>query len=144
MPEEKAPVQSTVGKVNVYTCPACGYHTVTIDVDEGVTPAFICCPACGHEGAASHFYQVPQHYAPEIEWFKPTDEELRQVTRRQLGESPEAFAAEFPLEACIMANREFRDKGGLFQRHVRKETLRKHHAAIHAAGDYLIVIDNCR
>ncbi len=136
--------ESNVGKINVYTCPVCGYHTVTIDVDDGVTPAFIFCVACGSDAAASSFYQAPQHYCPEMEWFKPTDEELRQVTRRQLAECSEEFALDTGFNAALGINREYRDKGGLFLRHVRRETLKKHHASIHTAKDYVRGIDNCR
>jgi hypothetical protein len=142
MPEEKAPVQSTVGKINVYTCAVCGYHTVTIDVDEGVTPFSIRCPACPEGSAHSNFYKAPQHYAPEMEWFKPTEEELRQLTRRELAESPEDFAAEVGFDKALELNREHLNKGGLFLRHVRKETLRRHHASADVRGDYLRVIAN--
>lgn len=32
-------------RINVYTCRECGGHTVTVDVDEGVTPFMIRCRA---------------------------------------------------------------------------------------------------
>jgi len=76
------------GEQNVYTCQKCGGHTVTIDVDEGVTPFMIGCRAdriiekrC--EGMAySNFYPEkpwPAHIPREAkwEWYKPTDAELR-------------------------------------------------------------------
>lgn len=36
----------TVGQVNVYFCPACTRPTATVNLADGVTPAFIRCPHC--------------------------------------------------------------------------------------------------
>ena len=72
-------------RVNVYTCPECSGHTVTIDVDEGVTPMFLGCRASGEEGdckgsAQSAGYPKgprPAHIpAPAWEWYKPSKEEI--------------------------------------------------------------------
>lgn len=63
------------GKVNTYTCDSCDYVTVTVDVDDGVTPFMIGCPAvrCAGGSAKSGMYQVDQNLVPTHEWFKPTD-----------------------------------------------------------------------
>ena len=72
---------------NVYTCQKCGRYTVTVDVDEGVTPFMIQCRA--QDGpprrctgmAHSNFYPKgprPKHIGPpQWEFYKPTDAELR-------------------------------------------------------------------
>ena len=72
------------GRYNVYTCPD-GHHTVTLDVDDGVTPMFL---ACRHDGtetgcmkrATSSCY--PDGPLPEFlrekfeqfgwEWYRPS------------------------------------------------------------------------
>jgi hypothetical protein len=70
-----------MNKENVYTCQKCGGFTVTIDVDEGVTPFMLKCRASGREGdcdgfAMSAMYpkgtRPPHIPAPAWEWFKPT------------------------------------------------------------------------
>ena len=77
---------SNVGKENVYVCETCGGYTVTVDVDDGVTPFMLGCranvqgmgiyvPTC--KGMAqSQFYPVgprPIHIPPPAwEWYKPT------------------------------------------------------------------------
>jgi hypothetical protein len=60
-------------RINSYDCPR-GHSTVTIDVDEGVTPMFLNCRTvnCGLQ-ARSSFYHVPVGLKPEFEWYKPTD-----------------------------------------------------------------------
>ena len=40
------------GYKNIYTCPKCGGQTVTIDVDEGVTPFMLRCRATGKRAIA--------------------------------------------------------------------------------------------
>ena len=59
---------------NAYFCPVCRKVTITVDVDEGVTPMFIRCIYC-KEMASSFMYQVPGclHFniTPDLEWYKP-------------------------------------------------------------------------
>lgn len=65
---------------NIYTCPV-GHHTVTVDVDEGVTPFMLRCRQRAADGkhnctemAQSHFYRLTSTemmMEPEYEWFKP-------------------------------------------------------------------------
>lgn len=67
-------------KKNIYTCPA-GHDTITVDVDEGVTPMMLRCRQRVADGkhnctemARSHFYNLtPEELKrdPEYEWFKP-------------------------------------------------------------------------
>lgn len=76
---------SLIGRENVYTCKRCGGFTVTIDVDDGVTPMFIECrsPPPGTEDckgmAASAMYPVgprpPNIPPPAWEWYSPSPNE---------------------------------------------------------------------
>jgi hypothetical protein len=60
--------------INVYTCPKCGGHIVTVDRDEGVTPAFLRCRASKGCDAMmeSAWHMVDQTLTPTYEWRKPT------------------------------------------------------------------------
>lgn len=74
---------------NAYFCPDCYHTTVTVDVDEGVTPMFIACGNCG-KTAGSFMYQLPGCIAlpsgqmggtdATHEWYKPNEEELKDKT----------------------------------------------------------------
>jgi hypothetical protein len=58
---------------NIYTC-AVGHKTVTIDVDDGVTPSQIRCPKPDCKfSAQSSFYQVEQssELRPSHEFYRP-------------------------------------------------------------------------
>lgn len=90
------------GKKNVYTCGHCGAKTVTIDVDEGVTPFMIDCDECG-KLMTSSFYKVDQDLEPTHEWYRPNEEK-----RKQLATSLAGFAL----------LREYVDRGGLILRKV--------------------------
>jgi hypothetical protein len=77
-----------IGQENVYTCPDCGGYTVTIDVDDGVTPFLLGCRASGRAGdckgmAQSAFYPKgprPFHFPPPAwEWYRPTEEEFSRL-----------------------------------------------------------------
>ncbi len=76
------------GYKNIYTCPKCGGQTVTIDVDEGVTPFMLRCRATGQEGdcdgmAQSCWYRVPADSPePQWEWFKPCGSEYQKLSRQ--------------------------------------------------------------
>ena len=73
-------------KENVYICQKCGRHTVTVDVDEGVTPFMIRCrekdgprrPCRGMAVSCSYPRgPKPAHIGPpRWEWYKPTDADL--------------------------------------------------------------------
>lgn len=69
------------GEYNGYTCEKCGYITVTLYKDKGVTPFIIKCPKCG--GAAMHNITthiappcVPDRYSEVKNWVRPTIEQL--------------------------------------------------------------------
>lgn len=73
-------------KINVYTCNA-RHFTVTVDVDEGVTPFMISCktPGC-EEYARSSFYpkgpkptNIPD---PQWEWVIPTKEQIEEIVKK--------------------------------------------------------------
>lgn len=64
-------------KINTYTCPY-GHVTITIDIDEGVTPMMLRCKQKANDGkhnctefAKSSWYNCDQSLTPEYEWFKP-------------------------------------------------------------------------
>jgi hypothetical protein len=74
---------------NVYTCEKCARFTVTVDVDEGVTPFMLKCRASGKEGdcdgtAYSACYPTNPRPswmpAPAWEWFKPTGSEYNKLS----------------------------------------------------------------
>lgn len=73
--------------INVYTCPACGWRAVTVNLVAGTTPMFIQCEGsfdCARKfqgnrdypGAVSAMYRVPQDLEPTHEWYKPTEAEI--------------------------------------------------------------------
>lgn len=77
------------GRENVYVCEQCGGFTVTVDIDDGVTPFMLGCRALGEEGlceglAYSELYppgpRPPHIPAPAWEWYKPTAQELKAST----------------------------------------------------------------
>src|SRR5574343_971923 len=70
---------------NAYFCKNCRKVTITVDVDEGVTPMFIKCPFCG-EMANSFMYQIPGCMRfdfskgigilpADYEWYKPAKDD---------------------------------------------------------------------
>lgn len=66
-----------VGSVNAYRCMKCGADTVTIDVDEGVTPMFLGCKATpGCDGTAQSLEYFADDIGPDpvptYEWYRPT------------------------------------------------------------------------
>ena len=69
------------GEYNGYTCEKCGFVTVTLYVDKGVTPFIIKCPKCG--GQSTHNITtynpppyVPEKYSKVKKWVRPTIEQL--------------------------------------------------------------------
>ena len=69
------------GEYNGYTCEKCGFITVTLYKDKGVTPFIIKCPKCG--GTAVHKITtriappyVPDTYSEVKNWVRPTIEQL--------------------------------------------------------------------
>jgi hypothetical protein len=83
-----------MARENVYVCEKCGGFTVTIDVDEGVTPFMIRCrakdvvgndailPGC-KGNAVSSFYPEgprPSHIQePAWEWYAPSSTEFESL-----------------------------------------------------------------
>lgn len=65
-------------RINVYTCPKCKGHTVTVDVDHGVTPFLLRCRAtndCSGMAQSAMYPRGPKPSwipDPQWEWFKPT------------------------------------------------------------------------
>ena len=69
------------GEYNGYECEKCGFVTVTLYQDKGVTPFIIRCSKCG--GAAMHNITsrvappcVPDTYSEVKNWVRPTIEQL--------------------------------------------------------------------
>jgi hypothetical protein len=82
-----APVK-TGPRLNAYTCSTCGGKTVTIDIDDGVTPFMLNCRASGKASggcpgtAQSAMYRVnPATIGePAWEWYKPTEAATRKLS----------------------------------------------------------------
>ena len=70
------------GKKNIYTCEKCGFHVVTVDRDEGVTPFMIACRAFGCDGHMhSSMYRVfDQRIKARFEWYRPGEPELAMMS----------------------------------------------------------------
>ena len=68
------------GKKNVYVCGRCGWKLVTVDVDDGTTPAMTDCGKCNGV-AESSMYHVDQTLEPTHEWYSPDVDELCQLLR---------------------------------------------------------------
>ena len=69
------------GEYNGYTCEKCGYITVTLYKDKGVTPFILKCPKCGGTSVHSITSRNPPPYIPELysevkNWVRPTIEQL--------------------------------------------------------------------
>ena len=62
---------SNVGKVNVYRCKA-AHYLVTVDRDEGVTPAFIPCrqSGCRHPATSCQYQMIHESLKPTHEWYR--------------------------------------------------------------------------
>jgi len=76
---------------NAYYCKACKRVTITVDINEGVTPMFILCPHCNCS-ATSFMYQLPGalHLGVEAdyEWYKPNETETLILSK---GEAEHVF-----------------------------------------------------
>ncbi len=72
-------------KINVYHCQLCGGDTVTIHVDEGVTPFMIGCrarsPRCQGTAQSGFYHDSFQELTPKYEWFKPTKEATKTMSK---------------------------------------------------------------
>lgn len=76
---------------NAYFCKSCRKVTITVDVNEGVTPMFILCPNCMKEHATSFYYQIPRCMRfdmikgigsilpADYEWDKPDKKESKKT-----------------------------------------------------------------
>jgi hypothetical protein len=73
------------GKRNLYACNTCRQYIVTIDVDEGVTPAFLSCKAMkGCPGTmGSAWYRMPAwaHEGVDFEWYRPTGKAYAKLSK---------------------------------------------------------------
>lgn len=79
---------------NAYFCKSCRRVTITVDIDEGVTPMFNPCVHCG-EMANSFMYQVPgcmrfdfskgiSELPADLEWYKPDKDEMKKLDKGEL------------------------------------------------------------
>ena len=79
---------------NAYFCKECRKVTITVDVDEGVTPMFIECPHCDRQMATSFMYQLPgcMRYdftkgisilPADYEWYKPDEKETLMLSKAE-------------------------------------------------------------
>ena len=94
-------IETNVGKENVYVCEKCGGYTVTIDVDDGVTPFMLGCranmqeiildgkvvgfaPTCKGMAQSASYPKGPRpaHIPPPAwEWYKPTGTDFDSLSR---------------------------------------------------------------
>lgn len=74
---------SEAPRLNRYYCKWCARSIITVDCEEGVTPAFLACratPNCGGT-MASRFYQVEDFWdAPTFEWRKPKPKQYKKLS----------------------------------------------------------------
>lgn len=71
------------GQVNVYTCGMCRGETVTVDVDNGVTPFMLRCRAtegCVGDATSSFYRPRAGHAEPAWEWYKPSASEVAKLS----------------------------------------------------------------
>lgn len=74
-----------IPRENAYMCSDCKKPTVTVDVDEGVTPAFLACrategcPGMGHSMMYPKLPRPAEYPAPAFEWYKPTLAEVEET-----------------------------------------------------------------
>jgi len=72
---------------NAYFCSNCRKVTITVDIDEGVTPMFILCPYCDRQ-ATSFMYQLPGCLAfgiqADYEWYRPSEEEMKTLFKGEM------------------------------------------------------------
>jgi len=88
--------QLKIEKRNAYFCKECRKVTITVDIDEGVTPAFIECPHCKKGFASSFMYQIPgcmyfgefkngqmTLLTADYEWYKPSEKETLLLSKAE-------------------------------------------------------------
>jgi hypothetical protein len=81
--------QKRKGLINAYICPDL-HSVVTKNVDEGMIPNEISCPQCA-KPSISMMYQVTQTLPHRIEWFKPTDAEVKSQMLSMTDKQANAF-----------------------------------------------------
>jgi RNase P subunit RPR2 len=68
-------------KINCYTCENCGHVTKTKDIDPGVTPFIMQCPACKETATSSFYNDIAPHIEPSVEWYRPSLEETMKLRK---------------------------------------------------------------
>jgi hypothetical protein len=91
------------GKLNIYVCERCKGHTVTRDMDDGVTPFMIACratKACSGWMKSSFYRVFDQSMREDFQWYKPskaarlTRSEIEHVNKGGLLLRPAIFKVE--------------------------------------------------
>jgi len=70
-------------KKNIYVCPDCLDHVVTVDLDEGVTPFMIQCQrteGCKGMMESSMYRVYDMRMQADFEWYSPDDAERALIT----------------------------------------------------------------
>lgn len=80
-------------RINVYQCKN-SHLTVTVDVDEGVTPFMISCktPLCNSSANSSFYPKGPKPSNipdPQWEWALPTKEQVEEIIAKHPEASPD-------------------------------------------------------
>ena len=68
------------GEYNGYECKKCGYVTVTLYADKGVTPFVLRCPKCGGNAVHEYTSLTRPRYSPVKRWVRPTLEQLLKMS----------------------------------------------------------------
>ena len=88
---EREPFE-TRNKINIYTCPKCAHKTITVDREDGVTPAAVECTADGCEELThTDFYRCNQNLTPTHEFVKVSDAEIRKIAGICAAEMPQSW-----------------------------------------------------
>lgn len=102
-----------------------GHKTVTIDIDDGVTPFTLRCKTegCAERATSAMYADAVQGYKPEWEWWKPTDEEREKLISDFIATIPKD--ADHYDERVAFANYTFNyhfNNGGLEIRKIQNVT----------------------
>jgi hypothetical protein len=77
------------GARNAYRCKECGRYSVTVHVDQGVTPLFLRCLREGCEGQSVSAMYPPEPWPKGLgeathEWYRPDAKQMKKLTPGEL------------------------------------------------------------
>jgi hypothetical protein len=106
------------GKKNAYKCEACRCLTITIDIDEGVTPMYLACRCAPHKSCtAPSQSQVYPSYAQDLghhwEWFKPDSETIQKMSDEMKDHLARGGLAIRRAPSCYCGDYKHQHEGGV-------------------------------